>query len=52
MTRHLLRLVWNRRRSHILVGLEILVSFLIVFVVAVLSVTTFGNVAAAIGRSG
>ena len=51
MTRHLLRLVWNRRRSHLLVGLEILVSFLIVFVVAVLSVTTFGNARQPVGFS-
>jgi len=43
MTRHLLRLVWNRRRAHALVGLEILASFLIVFAVAVLAGKTFGN---------
>ncbi|MDL1951618.1 hypothetical protein FBQ97_17640, partial [Acidobacteria bacterium ACD] len=51
MTRHLLRLVWNRRRSHLLVGVEILVSFLIVFVVAVLAVTTFGNARQPVGFS-
>ncbi len=45
MTRHLLKLVWNRRRHHFLVGLEILSSFLIVFVVAVLAVKTLGNAA-------
>ena len=45
MTRHLLKLVWNRRRHHLLVGLEILASFLIVFVVAVLAVKTAGNAA-------
>lgn len=45
MTRHLLRLVWNRRRHHVLVGLEILASFLIVFVVAVLAAKTVGNAA-------
>lgn len=45
MTRHLLKLVWNRRRHHLLVGLEVLASFLIVFVVAVLAVKTAGNAA-------
>ena len=51
MTRHLLRLVWNRRRAHALVGLEILASFLIVFVVAVLALKTFGNAAKPVGFS-
>lgn len=51
MTRHLLRLVWNRRRAHVLVGLEILVSFLIVFVVAVLALKTLGNATEPIGFS-
>jgi putative ABC transport system permease protein len=49
MTRHLFRLVWNRRRVHALVALEILVSFLIVFVVAVFAVKTFGNARASVG---
>jgi putative ABC transport system permease protein len=51
MTRHLFRLVWNRRRAHLLVGLEILVSFLIVFVVAVLALKTFGNAREPVGFS-
>lgn len=51
MTRHLFRLVWNRRRAHVLVGLEILVSFLIVFVVAVLALKTFGNAREPVGFS-
>jgi len=51
MTRHLLRLAWNRRRAHLLVGLEILVSFLIVFVVAVLALKTFGNATEPVGFS-
>lgn len=34
MTRHLLKLVWNRKRTNLLVSLEIFLSFLIVFAVA------------------
>ena len=34
MTRHLLKLVWNRKRSNALMILEICVSFLVVFAVA------------------
>lgn len=33
MTRHLLRLIWNRRRGNLLLGLELLVSFLILVVI-------------------
>ena len=40
-----MKLVWNRRRHHLLVGLEILASFLVVFVVAVLAAKTAGNAA-------
>ncbi len=49
MTRHLLRLVWNRRRAHLLVGLEILVAFLILFVVGVFAVKTLGNAGKPVG---
>jgi putative ABC transport system permease protein len=35
MIRHLARLVWNRRKSNLLVGLEILVSFLILAVIGI-----------------
>ena len=51
MTRHLFRLVWNRRRAHFLVGLEILVSFLILFVVAVAAVKTVANAGRPVGFS-
>lgn len=33
MIRHLLRLIWNRRRAHLLLGLELLVSFLILVII-------------------
>ena len=33
MTRHLVRLIWNRKRQNLLLTLEILCSFLVVFVV-------------------
>jgi putative ABC transport system permease protein len=38
MTRHLLRLVWNRKRSNLLVALEILLSFLVLTAVTTLAV--------------
>ncbi|HVR96338.1 MAG TPA: FtsX-like permease family protein [Thermoanaerobaculia bacterium] len=38
MTRHLLKLVWNRKRASILLILEIFFSFLVVFTVATLGV--------------
>ena len=34
MTRHLLKLVWNRKRTNALIILEIFFSFLVVFLVA------------------
>ena len=39
MTRHLLKLVWNRKRASALLTLEILVSFLVLFGVATLAAT-------------
>ena len=38
MTRHLLKLVWNRKRTNGLMILEIFFSFLVVFVVATLGI--------------
>lgn len=38
MTGHLLKLVWNRKRTNLLVSLEIFLSFLIVFAVACVSI--------------
>jgi putative ABC transport system permease protein len=43
MTRHLLKLVWNRKRSNALMILEICVSFLVVFVVATLGLFFLDN---------
>ena len=36
MIRHLLKLVWNRKRANTLILVEIFISFLVVFVVATL----------------
>ncbi len=35
MTRHLFKLVWNRKRTNALIILEIFFSFLVVFLVAI-----------------
>ncbi len=43
MIRHLLKLVWNRKRSNALMILEICVSFLVVFVVATLGLFFLDN---------
>ena len=43
MTRHLLKLVWNRKRANALMILEICVSFLVVFVVATLGLFFLDN---------
>lgn len=43
MTRHLLKLVWNRKRSNALMILEICVSFLVVFTVATLGLFLLDN---------
>jgi putative ABC transport system permease protein len=43
MTRHLFKLVWNRKRSNALMILEICVSFLVVFVVATLGLFFLDN---------
>ncbi len=43
MIRHLLKLVWNRKRSNALMILEICVSFLVVFVVATLGLFLWDN---------
>lgn len=51
MIRHLIRLVWNRRRSNALVVLEILLCFLVVFGVAVFGVAMASNVRRPLGYS-
>ena len=43
MIRHLLKLVWNRKRSNALIILEICASFLVVFVVATLGLFFLDN---------
>jgi putative ABC transport system permease protein len=43
MIRHLLKLVWNRKRSNALMILEICASFLVVFVVATLGLFFLDN---------
>jgi putative ABC transport system permease protein len=43
MTRHLLKLVWNRKRSNALMILEICASFLVVFVVATMGLFLLDN---------
>ncbi len=43
MIRHLLKLVWNRRRANLLVMVEIFFSFLVVFVVATAAVVLWRN---------
>lgn len=43
MIRHLLKLVWHRKRSTALLMLELAVSFLVVFAVAAFTLRLFGN---------
>ena len=43
MTRHLLKLVWNRKRSNLLIALEILLSFLVLTAVTTLAVFYVDN---------
>jgi putative ABC transport system permease protein len=49
MTRHLVRLIWNRKRQNLLLTLEILCSFLVVFVVALFGLTFAVNARAPLG---
>lgn len=51
MTRHLFKLVWNRKRSNALIILEIFFSFLVVFVVATLGVYFWDNYRRPLGFS-
>jgi putative ABC transport system permease protein len=43
MTRHLLRLIWNRRRTNFLIMLEIFFAFLVLFAVTVLALQMANN---------
>jgi putative ABC transport system permease protein len=49
MTRHLLRLMWNRKRANGLIMLEIFCSFLILFAVAILCLHLANNYRQSIG---
>jgi len=43
MTRHLMRLVWNRKRQNLLLTVEIFLSFLVLFVVVFFAFTYYSN---------
>jgi putative ABC transport system permease protein len=43
MTRHLLKMIWNRKRANLLIVLEIFISFLVLFFVAVFGINSFKN---------
>jgi putative ABC transport system permease protein len=49
MTRHLVRLIWNRKRQNLLLTIEIFCSFLVVFGVALIGLTFAVNAQAPIG---
>jgi putative ABC transport system permease protein len=49
MIRHLVRLIWNRKRQNLLLTIEILCSFLVVFVVALFGLTFAVNARAPLG---
>ncbi len=51
MTRHLLKLVWNRKRTNALITLEIFFSFLVVFLVATLGIFFWDNYRQPLGFS-
>jgi putative ABC transport system permease protein len=51
MIRHLLRLVWNRKRSNVLVVLEILLCFVVVFSVLLVGVAMASNAGRPVGYS-
>jgi putative ABC transport system permease protein len=49
MTRHLVRLIWNRKRQNLLLTIEILCSFLVVFVVVLFGLSFAVNARAPLG---
>lgn len=49
MTRHLVRLIWNRKRQNLLLTIEIFCAFLVVFVVALFGLTFTINARAPLG---
>lgn len=51
MTRHLFKLVWNRKRTNVLILLEIFFSFLVVFLVSTLGIYFWDNYRQPLGFS-
>lgn len=51
MIRHYLKLIWNRRRSNLLIAVEILLSFLVTFAVVTLGVHGADNYRRPLGFS-
>lgn len=49
MTRHLVRLIWNRKRQNLLLTVEILCSFLVVFVVSLFALSFANNARSPLG---
>lgn len=49
MTRHLIRLIWNRKRQNLLLTIEIFCAFLVVFVVALFGLNSAINARAPLG---
>ncbi|HKX29259.1 MAG TPA: ABC transporter permease, partial [Blastocatellia bacterium] len=43
MIKHLIKLVWNRKRANLLIGIEIFVSFLVLFAILVLVIYCIDN---------
>ncbi len=43
MLQHLLTLIWNKKRQHFLLFLELFVSFLVLFAVFTMLVFNYGN---------
>ena len=43
MTRHLLKLAWNRRKKNFILGIEILISFLVLFAIFSIGLNYFIN---------
>jgi putative ABC transport system permease protein len=51
MIRHLLRIVWNRRRTNLLISIEIFLSFLVVATVLILGLYLADNYRQPLGYS-
>ena len=49
MTRHLVRLIWNRKRQNLLLTIEILCSFLVLFVVILIGLNFSVNASKTLG---